>query len=73
MRSQISDHLQKQIVALWFACTREIGSLVHVTLPVAAWICVAGAGNGTLNCDIVWQAQHQCDIWWQAQSIEASW
>ena len=56
-----------------FACTREIGSLVHVTLPVAAWICVAGAGNGTLNCDVVWQAQHQCDIWWQAQSIEASW
>ena len=34
---------------------------------------MAGAGNGTLNCDVVWQAQHQCDIWWQAQSMEASW
>ena len=28
------------------------------------------AGKGTLQCDVVWQAQHQCDIWWQAQSIE---
>ena len=71
------DALERARVRLytwnWLACTREIGSLVHVTLPVAAWICVAAAGNGMLNCDVVWQAQHQCDIWWQAQSIEASW
>ena len=37
---------------------------------VGAWLWVAGAGKGTLQCDVVWQAQHQCDIWWQAQSIE---
>ena len=30
---------------------------------------MAGAGNGTLNCDVVWRAQ----LWWQAQSSEASW
>ena len=27
-------------------------------LPVAAWLWVAGAGNGTLQCDVAWQAQH---------------
>ena len=37
---------------------------------VGVWVWVAGAGKGTLQCDVVWQAQHQCDIWWQAQSIE---
>ena len=37
---------------------------------VGAWLWVAGAGKGTLQCDVVWQAQHQCDIWWQAQSVE---
>ena len=46
---------------------------IEVPGSVGVWVWVAGAGNGTLNCDVVWQAQHQCDIWWQAQSIEASW
>ena len=52
--TQLSDCVQN---GRGFACTREIGSLVHVTLPVAAWLwggwcrewyvavwrCVAGA------------------------------
>ena len=38
---------------------------------VGAWLWVAGAGNGTLQCDVAWQAQQQCEIWWQV--IEASW